>query len=115
MIHPLQRTNVEAIQDDLALELPPILLDVVVLDHDDDHVHFVEEPVEVEDLVLHDLLVSEEGVEGLERTGEVASIAETHYVDHIRFIRNKTTRCNPSTKRQMPPIVFGQPHRIDLD
>ena len=115
MIHPVQRTDIEAVEDDLALEFVPVLLDVVVLDHDDHHVHLVQEPVEVLELVGDDLAVGEEGGEGLERAGEVASIAETNYVDHIRFIRNKTTRCNPSAKRQMPSNALGQPHRIDLD
>ena len=78
MIHPFQRADVVAVEDDLALELVPVLLDVVVLDHDDDHIDLVEELVEVEDLVLHDLLVGEEGVEGLERTGEVALLDVEH-------------------------------------
>ena len=78
MIHPFQRTEIEAIQDDLALELVPVLLDVVVLDHNDDHIHFVQEPVEVEDLVLHDFLVGEEGIEGLEGPGEVTLLDVEH-------------------------------------
>ena len=72
MIHPFQRAEIEAIQDDLALELVPVLLEVVVLDHDDDHIYLVEELVEVQELVGDNLAVGEEGVEGLERTGEVA-------------------------------------------
>ena len=78
MIHPFQRANIMAIQDDLPLQLVPVLLDVVVLDHDDDHVHLAQELVEVQDLVLHDLLVGEEGVEGFERTGEVTFLDVEH-------------------------------------
>ena len=72
------RADVVAIEDNLALELVPVLLEVVVLDHNDHHIHFVQEPVEVEDLVLHDFLVGEEGVEGLEGTGEVALLDVEH-------------------------------------
>ena len=43
----------------------PIPLDVVVLHHDDYHIHLVDELVEVENLVLDNLLTSEGGVEGL--------------------------------------------------
>ena len=67
-----------AIQNHLALELVPVLLDVVVLDHNDHHIHLGEELVEVENLVLDNLLLGEEGVEGLERTGEVALLDVEH-------------------------------------
>lgn len=67
-----------AIQNHLALEFVPVLLDVVVLDHNDHHIHLGEELVEVEDLVLDDGLFGEEGVEGLERTGEVALLDVEH-------------------------------------
>ena len=63
VIHSLQRTNIMAVEDDLALEFVPVLLDVVVLDHDDHHIHLVEELVEIQDLVLHQFFVREEGVE----------------------------------------------------
>ena len=53
-----------AVQHHLAIQLVPVLFDVVVLDHDDHHVHLREELVEVEELVLHDGLLGEEGVEG---------------------------------------------------
>lgn len=42
MIHPLpHRADVVAVEDDLATEFIQVLLDVVVLDHDDDHVDFI--------------------------------------------------------------------------
>ena len=73
-----QWTNVVAIQNHFALELVPVLFDVVVLDHNDHHIHLGEELVEVEDLVLDDLLFGEEGVEGLQRTGEVTLLDVEH-------------------------------------
>ena len=66
------------VQNDFALELVPILLDVVVLDHNDHHIHLGEELVEVEDLVLDNLLLGEEGIEGFEGTGEVALLDVKH-------------------------------------
>ena len=38
VIHSLKRADVLAIQNDLALELVPILLDMVMLHHDDHHI-----------------------------------------------------------------------------
>lgn len=41
MIHPFPGgADVVAVEDDLAVELVQVLLDMVVLDHDDDHVDF---------------------------------------------------------------------------
>lgn len=37
MVHPLQRADIMAIQHDFAFQLVPVLLDVVVLHHDDLH------------------------------------------------------------------------------
>jgi len=79
MVHVLlDRADVMAIQDDLAFELAPVLLDVVVLDHNDHHIHLGEELVEVEDLVLDNLFLGEEGVEGLEGTCEMALLDVKH-------------------------------------
>ena len=64
MVHPLQRADIMAVEHHFPFQLVPVLLDVVVLHHDDDHVHLREELVEVEELVLHDGLLGEEGVEG---------------------------------------------------
>ena len=79
MVHALsERTNIMAIQNDLAFKFVPILLDVVVLDHNDHHIHLGEELVEVENLVLDDFFLSKEGIEGLERTGEMALLDVEH-------------------------------------
>ena len=79
MVHVLlERADIMAIQNHLALELIPVLLDVVVLDHNDHNIHLGEELVEVENLVLDNLFLGEEGVEGLERTGEVALLDVEH-------------------------------------
>ena len=79
MVHVLaNRTNIMAIQNHLTLEFVPVLLDVVVLDHNDHHINLREELVEVEDLVLDNRLLSEEGVEGLERPGKVALLDVEH-------------------------------------
>ena len=79
MVHILaNRADVVAIQNHFTSELVPVLFDVVVLDHNDHHIHLGEELVEVEDLVLDNLLLGEEGVEGLERTGKVALLDVEH-------------------------------------
>ena len=79
MVHVLhERADVMAIQNHLALKFVPVLLDVVVLDHNDHHIHLGEELVEVENLVLDNLLLGEEGVEGLEGTGEMALLDVEH-------------------------------------
>ena len=60
MVHALsERTNIMAIQNHLALELVPVLLDVVVLDHNDDHIDLGEELVEVKDLAQNKFFVKE--------------------------------------------------------
>ena len=61
-----------AIKNNLALQLIPVLLDVVVLHHDDNHIYLIEELIKVQNLVLHNLLLSEEGIESLQRTCQVA-------------------------------------------
>ncbi len=78
MINSLQRADIMAIQNHLALELVPVLLDVCVLDHNDYHIHLGEELVEVENLVLDNRFLGEEGVEGLQRTGEVTLLDVKH-------------------------------------
>ena len=65
MIYSFKRTDVMAIQDHLTLQLVPILLDMVVFHHNNNHIYLVQELVEVQNLVLHDFLLSEEGIEGL--------------------------------------------------
>lgn len=66
------------IQNHLSLQLFPILLDMAVLYHNHHHIHFVQELIEVQDLVLHDLLVGKERVKTLQRTGEVALLDIEH-------------------------------------
>lgn len=61
VINTLQRTNIKAIEDDLAFELVPILLDMVVLNHDDYHIYIVDELIEVAELVLCNLMVFQNG------------------------------------------------------
>ena len=79
MVHVLlERADVMAIQNHFALEFVPVLFDVVVLDHNDNHIHLGEELVEVEDLVLDNLFLGEEGVEGLKGTGEMALLDVEH-------------------------------------
>ena len=67
-----------AIKNDLALQFVPVLLNMIMLYHDDNHINLIEELVETEYLVLHNLLLGEEGVEGLEGTGEVALLNVEH-------------------------------------
>ena len=60
MVHVLlDRADVMAIQNDLALEFVPVLLNVVVLDHNDNHIDLGEELVEVEDLAQNKFFVKE--------------------------------------------------------
>ena len=66
------------VEDDFALEFIPILLDVIMLHHDDNHVNLIQELIEVEDLILHDFLLSEEGIKGLQRTGEMTLLNIEH-------------------------------------
>ena len=78
MIHPFQRANVVAVEDYLPFQFVPVLLDVVVLYHNHHHIHLAQELVEVQDLILHNLLVGEEGVETLQRTGQVTFLNIQH-------------------------------------
>lgn len=52
-----------AIQNHLSFQFIPILLNMVVLHHDDNHVDLAQELVKVKNLVRHNLLIGEEGVE----------------------------------------------------
>ena len=67
-----------AIEHNFAFQLVPVLLNMIMLHHNDHHIHLIEELVEVQDLVLDNLLLGEEGVEGLERTGKVALLDVEH-------------------------------------
>lgn len=71
MIRSFKRTDVEAVHYDLAFQLVPVLLDVVVLHHDDDHVDVFQELIEVGELVFGYLVVLQEWVVALQRACQV--------------------------------------------
>ena len=82
-----------AIKNNLALQLIPVLLDVVVLHHNHHHIYLIEELVKIQNLVLHNLFLSEEGIKGLQRTSEVVLLNVEYLkseaftdVFHIHFI-----------------------------
>ena len=84
-----------AIQNHLIFQLVPVLLDMVMFHHDDHHVDFVEELVEVKDLVRDNLLVGKERVEALQRTGQMTLLDIEHLqgraltdIVHVFFIRD---------------------------
>ena len=68
-----------AIQDNLTLQLVPILLNMVVLHHNDYHIHFIQELVEIQNLVLDNLLLGKEGIKALQRTCKMAFL----YINHL--------------------------------
>ena len=72
MVGAFEGADVEAVEDYFAAEFVPVVFDVVVLDHDYDHVDVAEELVEVAELVFGNLVILKEGVVAFERTGEVA-------------------------------------------
>lgn len=78
MIHTLKRANIEAVKYNLALQLIPVQLDVVVLNHDDHHIHVVDEIIEVVELVLCNLVVLQEWVVALQWTGKVTLLQFQH-------------------------------------
>ena len=78
MIHAIQVEDVAAVKYNLAFQLIGIGLDMIMLHHHHHHIDLGEELVEVENLILHNLLLGEEGVEGLEGTGEVALLDVEH-------------------------------------
>ena len=71
-------TDVVAIKNDFALEFVPVLFDVVVLNHNDNHINFIEELVEVKNLVLYDFFVCEEWIITLKRASAVALLNIKH-------------------------------------
>ena len=77
MINPFQRTDVVTIKDDFALKFVPVLLNLVMLHHDDDHIDVGEELVEIVVLVLHDIILNERIVD-LERTSKMALLTLKH-------------------------------------
>ena len=84
-----------AIQNHLIFQLVPVLLDMVMFHHDDHHVDFVEELVEVKDLVRDNFLFSKERVEALQRTGQMTLLDIEHLqgralTDIVHVMRSKT-------------------------
>ncbi len=80
MIHFFSnRADIVAVEDNFAFQLVPIHLNMVMLHHNYNHIYLIEELVEIENLVRHNLLVGEEGVEALQRTSQVALLD----IDHL--------------------------------
>ena len=67
-----------AVENHLTLQFVPILLNMVVLHHNDNHIHLIEELVKVQNLVLDNLLLSEEGIKTLQRTCKMALLNVNH-------------------------------------
>lgn len=71
MIYPIKRTDVETVENNLAFQFVPVLLDMVVFHHDDHHINIVDELIETVELILSNLVVFQEWVITLQRTGKV--------------------------------------------
>lgn len=67
VIYTLKRTDVKTVENNLTLEFVPVLLDMVVLNHDDYHIHVSKEFIEGVILILGNLVTLEEWVVALER------------------------------------------------
>ncbi len=66
LIHPLPDwTYIMTVKNHLATKLIPVLIDVVVLYHDDYHIDFIQKLVKIKNLVRQNGLVGEEGIEAL--------------------------------------------------
>ena len=66
------------VKDGLALQLIPILFNVIVLHHYNNHIYLIEELIKVQNLVLDNLLLSEERIKALQRTGKVTFLNINH-------------------------------------
>lgn len=62
MINAFKWTNIETVKNNLTFEFIPVLFDVVVLNHDYDHIYIVDELIEIRELVLRDLVVFKEWI-----------------------------------------------------
>ena len=71
MIDIFKRADVEAVKDDLALQLIPVLFDMVMLHHNHHHIDIIQERIKIRELVLCDLMILQEGVIALQRTGQM--------------------------------------------
>ena len=69
MINTFERTDVMAVEDDLALEFVPVLLDLIVLNHNDYHIEIGEELVEIVVQILNNVFLDERFI-NLKRTDE---------------------------------------------
>lgn len=78
MIYTFLLEDIAAVKHHLTLQPIGMSLDMVVLDHDDDHIDLGEELVEIEDLVRDDFLLGKEGVEGLQWTSQVTFLDVEH-------------------------------------
>ena len=78
VVNAFHRIDIVTIQNHLALQLVPVLPDVIMFHHDNHHINFIEELVKIQNLVLDNLLAGEEGVKGLERTGQVTILNVEH-------------------------------------
>ena len=74
----LFRTNIEAIQHHFPLQFLHIHLDMVVLNHNHHHINSLQELIEIQHLILHNLLVGKERVETLQRTGKMPLLTLNH-------------------------------------
>ena len=75
MIYSLQRTNIETIKNNLALQFIPILLDMVVLNHNNNHIEILQELVKVIILVFSNLVSFEERIIALERSSKMTLLS----------------------------------------
>ena len=62
------------VQDDFALQLVPLLLQVLVFHHDYHHVHRLQELLEIHHLAFHHLMVFQERVITFQWSREVSSL-----------------------------------------
>ena len=69
MINAFERANIVAIEDDLALEPVPVLLDLIVLNHNDYHIDIGEELVEIVVQILNNVFLDERFI-NIKRTDE---------------------------------------------
>lgn len=68
MINSLKWTNIETIQYHLTLEPIPVVLDVIVLNHQYYHINILQELIEIRELILCNLVVLEKRIVALQWT-----------------------------------------------
>ena len=67
-----------AVKDDLAFQFIPVLLDVIVLHHNYHHINFTQELIEIQYLVLNNLFISKEWIEGFKWTSKMTFLDVEH-------------------------------------